>query len=112
MEATPEGVDADEIEHALEALPGVADIHHLHAWCLAPGKPLITLHARVVDDHDSDAVLARIKHALVERFHIDHSTIQMERACADPHHERGAADAHHAGHAPPHVHDRKLAHTQ
>ncbi len=83
MEATPEGIDTAEIETALETLDGVADIHHLHAWSLTPGKPLITLHARITRGSDPDAVLGRIKQILNQRFHIDHSTIQMESACAD-----------------------------
>jgi cobalt-zinc-cadmium efflux system protein len=83
MEATPEGIDTAEIETALETLDGVADIHHLHAWSLTPGKPLITLHARITGGSDPDAVLGRIKQILNQRFHIDHSTIQMESACAD-----------------------------
>ncbi len=90
MEATPEGVDVTEIEQALETLDGVADIHHLHAWSLTPGKPLITLHARITQGSDPDAVLGRIKRTLNDRFRIDHSTIQMESACADDedHHDR------------------------
>jgi cobalt-zinc-cadmium efflux system protein len=83
MEATPEGVNVADIELALETLDGVADIHHLHAWSLTPGKPLITLHARIDQGSDPDAVLGRIKQTLNQRFHIDHSTIQMESACAD-----------------------------
>jgi len=97
MEATPEGVDVSEIRTTLATLEGVADIHHLHAWSLVPGKPLITLHARVVAGHESDTVLHRIKHMLSERFEIDHSTIQMEGACADDHHDH-APVAHRHGH--------------
>lgn len=114
MEGTPEDVDASEIEEALEALDGVADIHHLHAWSLAPGKPLITLHARVDAGHDSDTVLREIKQTLTERFHIDHSTIQMESACADSHsHHAGPGDDHHRPpDSKPHNHDHKLAAAQ
>ena len=101
MEATPEGVDAEEIEAALESLDGVADIHHLHAWSLVPGKPLITLHARVEAGHEPDDVLARIKQALTDRFAIDHSTIQMEKSCPDPTEGHG-----HDGHDHAHGHHR------
>jgi cobalt-zinc-cadmium efflux system protein len=83
MEATPEDIDVAAIERTLGALDGVADIHHLHAWCLTPGKPLITLHARVVAGFVPDQVLARIKATLSSRFNIDHSTIQMETFCPD-----------------------------
>jgi cobalt-zinc-cadmium efflux system protein len=92
MESTPEGVDVEEIALALEAIEGVADIHHLHAWALVPGKPLITLHARVAVGHEPDLVLARIKQALCDRFQIDHSTIQMERSCPDPQEHHDAPD--------------------
>jgi cobalt-zinc-cadmium efflux system protein len=83
MESTPEGVDTREIVTVLEGLAGVADIHHIHAWSLTPGKPLITLHAQVAAGYVADTVLARIKQALCDRFHIEHSTIQMETACPD-----------------------------
>jgi cobalt-zinc-cadmium efflux system protein len=114
MEGTPEDVNTSEIEAALEALDGVADIHHLHAWSLAPGKPLITLHARVGSGHDSDTVLREIKLALTERFHIDHSTIQMEGACADSHPDHaGPGHGHHHPSGPKaDKQDQKLAAAQ
>lgn len=109
MESTPEGIDVEEIEQALEAIEGVADIHHLHVWSLVPGKPLITLHARVIDGQEPDIVLGRIKETLSVRFRIDHSTIQMEGSCPDPHehhadhgHARGHDDHDHHDH---HGHD-------
>ncbi|MDB5393468.1 MAG: czcD2 [Rhodospirillales bacterium] len=113
MEATPEGVNVAEIASALETLEGVADIHHLHAWALVPGKTLITLHAQVAIGYEPDTVLARIKWALAERFHIDHSTIQMEGACADDEDHRDhsvRAHAHSHGHG--HSHRQKLAATR
>jgi cobalt-zinc-cadmium efflux system protein len=118
MEGTPEGVDIAEITAALEALEGVTDIHHLHAWSLVPGKPLITLHARLLPGHTSDAVLARMKQTLAERFHIDHSTIQIEGACADDEDHRdgpgGAAhsDKHAHEHGHDHAHGQKVAATR
>lgn len=115
MEGTPEEVDVAEITAALEALEGVTDIHHLHAWSLVPGKPLITLHARLLPGHTSDAVLARMKQTLAERFQIDHSTIQIEGACADDVDHRD--DPHPGGthsdkHGHDHAHGRKVAATR
>jgi cobalt-zinc-cadmium efflux system protein len=108
MEATPEGVNVGEIAEALEALDGVTDIHHLHAWSLVPGKTLITLHAQLVPGHTSDEVLARIKQTLAESFHIDHSTIQIEGACADDQDHRDHAVGGHS-HDHGHTHKRKVA---
>jgi cobalt-zinc-cadmium efflux system protein len=107
MEGTPEGVDVVEITAALEALEGVTDIHHLHAWSLVPGKPLITLHAKLLPGHTPDAVLAQMKQTLAERFQIDHSTIQIEGACADDEDHRdgpGPAGARTHQHAHEHHH--------
>jgi cobalt-zinc-cadmium efflux system protein len=117
MEATPEGVDVAEIAAALETLEGVADIHHLHAWSLVPGKTLITLHAQVTTGHAPDTVLARIKRTLAERFHIDHSTIQMEGACADDEDHRDHSTVtktrgHGHGHDHGDSHRQKLAATR
>jgi cobalt-zinc-cadmium efflux system protein len=110
MEGTPEGVDVAEITAALEALDGVTDIHHLHAWSLVPGKPLITFHARLLPGHTSDAVLARMKQTLAERFQIDHSTIQIEGACADA--EDHCEDPSAGAHPHDHGHGRKVAATR
>jgi cobalt-zinc-cadmium efflux system protein len=83
MEATPEDLNVGEIARSLEVLEGVEDIHHVHVWSLMPGKPLITLHAQVAAGHPHDRILAAIKAILADRFHITHSTVQIEGACAD-----------------------------
>ncbi|MEZ5557298.1 MAG: cation diffusion facilitator family transporter [Pseudomonadales bacterium] len=85
LEGVPEGVDLDEIRQTLAArVPGVQEIHHVHAWALTAEKPLLTLHATVTDDIDVSGVVARIKQVLEHDFGIDHSTIQVERGpCPD-----------------------------
>jgi cobalt-zinc-cadmium efflux system protein len=66
------------------AVPGVVDIHHVHAWSLVPDRPLVTLHATVSPEADHDEVLHGIEGTLRERFGIAHATIQVERAhCTD-----------------------------
>lgn len=85
MEGTPGHVDTDEIRSILqEEVPGIDSIHHMHVWALTPEHPLLTLHADISDRRDSDATLRRIKGVLRSRFHINHSTIQIEtEGCAD-----------------------------
>jgi cobalt-zinc-cadmium efflux system protein len=84
MEGTPEGLDVDRLRRELtDAVPGVEDVHHVHAWCLTPERPLITFHASLGADADHDEVLRRLRVELVSRFNIEHSTIQLECApCA------------------------------
>ncbi|MGF7210360.1 cobalt-zinc-cadmium efflux system protein [Skermanella aerolata] len=79
MEGTPEGLDVDRLRRELtDAVPGVEDVHHVHAWCLTPERPLITFHASLHTDADHDEVLRRLRVELVSRFNIQHSTIQLE----------------------------------
>jgi cobalt-zinc-cadmium efflux system protein len=87
MEGTPEGLDVAALRAGLvDAVPGVTDVHHVHAWSLTPERPLLTLHASIADDADHDAVLHRLQATLAERFDIDHATIQLERnRCTDRH---------------------------
>lgn len=84
MEGAPEGLDLDRLRRDLATVPGVTDIHHVHAWSLTPEQPLLTLHATVSGDAEHDAVLRALTRRLRDGFGIDHATIQVERApCAD-----------------------------
>jgi cobalt-zinc-cadmium efflux system protein len=79
MEGTPEGLDVDRLRRELtDAVPGVEDVHHVHAWSLTPERPLITFHASLVADADHDEVLRLLRVELASRFNIEHSTIQLE----------------------------------
>lgn len=97
MEGAPAGLDVAELRRELVgAVPGVTDVHHVHAWSLTPDRSLITLHANISDDADHDQVLHRLQHVLAERFDMHHATIQLERThCTDrPHDEPKRAAAH------------------
>ena len=85
MEGAPEGLDVPDLRKTLmEAVPGVLDVHHIHAWSLTPERPLLTMHATLADDADHDAVLHRLRREVAERYGIDHVTIQLERGrCTD-----------------------------
>lgn len=93
MEGAPEGLDVAALSRDLAAaVPGVLDVHHVHAWSLTPERPLITLHATIDEAADHDTVLHRLQEALAGRFDIAHATIQIERGrCTDrpaPHDHR------------------------
>jgi cobalt-zinc-cadmium efflux system protein len=79
MEGTPDGFDAAAMRaDLLAAVPGVTDVHHVHAWMLNPGRPVVTLHVRLAPATDTAAALAAIKGRLRERFGIAHSTVQID----------------------------------
>jgi len=85
MEGTPEGVDTQELAAGLVmAVDGITEVHHVHAWSLGSRDVLVTLHAQLAQGHPSDRALADIKAWLLQRYGIDHSTIQLEQGtCAD-----------------------------
>ena len=85
LEGTPAEIEPQDLRQALmDDIPDLEDVHHIHAWSLTPERPLITLHARVYETADSQAVLIRVKQVLSDRFGIDHSTVQVERGpCGD-----------------------------
>lgn len=85
MEGAPGHLDADEIRKVLVAyVPGVEDVHHVHLWSLTERQPMVTLHAKVADGANSNAILCAINAELKRRFGISHATIQIESGdCVD-----------------------------
>jgi cobalt-zinc-cadmium efflux system protein len=85
LEGVPEWLDVEELRTALTGgIADVEDVHHVHAWCLSPREPLITLHANVRRGADHTQALTEIKRLLAARFGIVHSTVQIEPDdCAD-----------------------------
>ncbi|MDR2013659.1 MAG: cation diffusion facilitator family transporter [Rhodanobacter sp.] len=88
LEGTPDGIDADLVEEALEtSVTGVRDVHHVHVWQLVGGYHMATLHVCLPAEADGAIAIASISALLRERFQIEHVTVQIEReACADTHH--------------------------
>src|SRR5690606_38304059 len=55
LEGAPAGVEAQTVQAAiLDAGVEVDDVHHVHVWQLAGGRPLATLHARLREGVDAD----------------------------------------------------------
>ncbi|MBX8995069.1 cation transporter [Corynebacterium testudinoris] len=78
LERAPRGVDTQEIQESLEAVPGVLAVHDLHVWSTDGVTPLATCHIVVDGDNDiSCGVLDRAQ-AKLREFGIEHSTIQLE----------------------------------
>jgi cobalt-zinc-cadmium efflux system protein len=85
MEGTPEGLESHRLAAEVrEAVPGIEDVHHVHAWSLGSRDVLLTLHARIRPGQDPEAALRGIKLLLSERYGITHSTVQLEDGhCVD-----------------------------
>jgi cobalt-zinc-cadmium efflux system protein len=75
---TPGRIDLDEVRAALVAIDGVLDVHDLHAWTLTSDMEVLTAHLSVRSVHDAQPVLRAAQTMLVERFRLEHATLQTE----------------------------------
>jgi cobalt-zinc-cadmium efflux system protein len=86
LAGVPSGIELDAVEAALATLPGVEAVHDLHVWALSTTETALTAHL-IAPSAADDALLRRARAMLHDQFHIDHCTIQIERAfaagCAD-----------------------------
>lgn len=84
LEGVPRGFDLAELRSAIEKVPGVEGVHDLHAWSLTSDDPSLSAHVELTDGHDFEAVRLTTTKMLMDRFHIQHTTLQVEREpCPD-----------------------------
>ena len=85
LEATPGHIILEEVRAALQAIPGVLDVHDLQVWCLTPRICSLSSHLVITDvmTSRSDQTLREINELLAEHFQIEHTTIQFECAHCD-----------------------------
>lgn len=91
LERAPPHLAPEEIKRAVEGLPEVVNVHDLHVWTLTPGHHSLSMHVSITQEaavHFSQATQA-IEALLMERFGLDHCTIQVE-----PEGHDAASDVH------------------
>lgn len=82
LEASPEGVDVEEARAHMLAVPGVVEVHDVHAWTITSGVPAFSAHV-IVDgtawsEEAYHAILDELKACLRTHFGTEHSTLQLE----------------------------------
>ncbi|MFF5503914.1 cation diffusion facilitator family transporter [Streptomyces roseolus] len=84
LEAAPKGVDMAEVRAHLLALPGVEDVHDLHAWTITSGMPVLSAHvvvdAGALDSVGHEKMLHDLQGCLGDHFDVEHCTFQLEPA--------------------------------
>jgi cobalt-zinc-cadmium efflux system protein len=80
LEAVPAHVDMAALREILLGVEGVTSVHDLHVWTISSGLYALSAHLVVRDPMtcNNDVILGSVKHALFDRFGIDHTTIQIE----------------------------------
>jgi cobalt-zinc-cadmium efflux system protein len=78
LEMAPERMDTQEIGQALAGHTAVAEVHDLHVWEIGTDMPSLSAHVLVGRGVDCHAVRGELERMLHDRFHIEHTTLQVE----------------------------------
>lgn len=80
MQAVPAGINPREVQSLLAETPGVTQVHDLHIWAMSTTETALTAHLVKPYADDDDRMLQGIEQQLLDRFGIEHTTIQIERS--------------------------------
>ena len=81
MQGTPKDLDLNEVKISVEQLPEVDNIHHIHAWNLNDREIHFECHIDLIRDtkiSETREIINKIHDILMNKFHINHVTIQCE----------------------------------
>ena len=80
LEFTPSHIDLAEVRTALMRVPGVEDVHDIHAWTISSGVYALSAHLRVSDQPVSacSCIVKDCEKLLLTGYHIRHTTLQLE----------------------------------
>lgn len=113
LEGVPKGVEVSQVEATIREVTGVEDVHHVNIWTICSHILALSAHVVVPPSRDEDGtMLRRIEESLFDKFHISHTTLQLESSrctegpCAKQfrHRPRVMAHTHAHGHVHPHRH--------
>jgi cobalt-zinc-cadmium efflux system protein len=80
LEATPRGLDAEEVGRKMAAAEGVTEVHDLHIWTITSGFPALSAHVLVGRHEDCHARRRDLEELLAHEFGISHTTLQVDHA--------------------------------
>lgn len=80
LDIAPAGLPVQEIGTAMAAHPRVVEVHDLHVWEVTPEFPTLSAHVLVEPGADCHGVRRELERLLRERFHLEHTTLQVDHA--------------------------------
>jgi cobalt-zinc-cadmium efflux system protein len=78
LEATPRGIDAEEVGRRMAAAEGVVEVHDLHIWTITSGFPALSAHVLVGQNEDCHARRRDLEKLLEHEYGISHTTLQVD----------------------------------
>jgi cobalt-zinc-cadmium efflux system protein len=93
LEIAPSGLDLGDVRDHLLGVPGVTDVHDLHAWTITSGIPSLSAHVTVTDaclaERGVGATLDELSRCVADHFDVHHATFQVEPASHRAHEDLG-----------------------
>lgn len=80
LEGTPAHINLAAVEAAIIETDGVSDVHDLHVWTITSGREALSAHVIHAYSISPPELLKELRSKLLDRFGVDHLTIQMETA--------------------------------
>ena len=97
LETTPAHLDLDDVREHLRRVPGVVDVHDLHAWTITSGMPVLSAHVSVTDECLAErgvgALLDEFSGCVASHFSVEHATFQVEPESHRDHEDLGEPHA-------------------
>ena len=78
LEATPRGIDAEEVGRRMAGAEGVVEVHDLHIWTITSGFPALSAHVLVGQSDDCHARRRHLEELLAREYGISHTTLQVD----------------------------------
>jgi cobalt-zinc-cadmium efflux system protein len=78
LEGTPAHINLAAVEAAIRETDGVSDVHDLHVWTITSGHEALSAHVIHAYSISQPNLLKELRGKLLDRFGLDHLTIQME----------------------------------
>jgi cobalt-zinc-cadmium efflux system protein len=79
LDGVPSDINMEGIRKYLLGIKGVTGLHDLHIWAMSTNATALTVHL-VMPNEMETTLLSTINSHLHSQFHIDHTTIQVERS--------------------------------
>jgi cobalt-zinc-cadmium efflux system protein len=80
LEGTPAHINLAAVEDAILETEGVSNVHDLHIWTITSGREALSAHVIHAYSISQPNLLKELRTKLLDRFGVDHLTIQMETA--------------------------------
>jgi cobalt-zinc-cadmium efflux system protein len=86
LEAVPKHINLEKLIREVEAIEGVKSFHDVHVWTITSGLHALSGHVQIQDQQISESarIMKVIQEHLTQRYHINHTTLQLECHACEP----------------------------